>query len=118
MPKKLKEKNKKTEKTDVKAKISEEDFERKVKELSEQGLTSEKIGEKLKKEEIHSNDYKKKISEIMGNKYSPPDLINIQKKLEGIHKHIEKNRQDKKAIREKDSIFSQLRKLRQYFKIQ
>ena len=94
-----------------------EEFEKKVNELAEQGLTSEKIGERLKKEGIHSKEFEKKISEIMGSKYSPPDLLNIQKKLENINRHIEKNRHDKRAIREKDRIFSQLRKMKKYFQL-
>jgi|SRR3989304_1416378 len=118
MQKKSSEKTgKKLEKAE-KIKISIEEFEKKVKELGEQGLTSEKIGEKLRKEGIHPKEFGKKISVLMGNKYSPPDILNIQKKLDSILKHIEKNKQDKKAIREKDRIFSQLRKAKQYFKVQ
>ena len=101
-----------------KVKISSEEFEKKVKELAEHGLTSEKIGEKLKKEGIHSGEFSKKISEIMGKKYYPPDLLNIEKKLEKINNHIEKNKQDKKAIREKDRIVAQIRKAKEYLKIQ
>jgi len=101
-----------------KAKLSQEEFENKVKELAELGLTSEKIGEKLKKEGIHSLEFNKKISEIMGNKYSSPDLLNIQNKFEKLKKHIEKNKQDKKAVREKDRIFSQLRKLKKYLELE
>lgn len=108
------EKGKKPEKV----KISQEEFEKRVRELAEQGLTSEKIGEKLKREGIHSLEFNKKISEIMGNKYSSPDLININNKLEKIKKHIEKNKQDKRAIREKDRIYSQLRTLKKYFKLE
>lgn len=112
MPKKISaEKEKKTEKV----KISEEEFEKKVKQLAEQGLTSERIGEKLRREGIHSKEFSKKISEIMGKSYSVPDIINIQKKLDNLVKHIAKNKQDKRAIREKDRIFAQLRKAKQYF---
>ena len=84
--------------------------------MSEQGLTAEKIGETLRKQGIHPGEFGKKISVIMGNRYSPPDVLNIQKKLDGIIKHIEKNKQDKRAVREKDRIFSQLRKIKQYHK--
>lgn len=106
------------EKKPEKVKISQEEFEKKVLELAKQGLTSEKIGEKLKREGIYSQEFNKKISEIMGDKYSPPDIININNKLEKIKKHIEKNKQDKRAIREKDRIYSQLRKLKKYFKLE
>ncbi len=115
MPKKIVGKK---EKKPEKVKISMEEFEKKVNELADQGLTSEKIGEKLRREGIHSKEFGKKISIIMGKKYSPPDIINITKNLEGIKKHITKNKQDKRAMREKDRIFSQLRKAKQYFKIQ
>ena len=114
MPKKI---SVKAEKKPEKIKISHEEFERKVKELAEQGLTSEKIGEKLKREGIHSLEFNKKISEIMGDKYSPPDVLNVHNKLERIKKHIEKNKQDKRAMREKDRVFSQLKTLKKYFKI-
>lgn len=106
------------EKKPEKAKITQEEFEKKVRTLAEQGLTSEKIGEKLRKEGIHSMEFSKKISGIMGNKYTSPDILNIQNKLEKIKKHIEKNRQDKRAIREKDRIYSHLRKLRKYLKLE
>jgi len=115
MPKKNSDKK---EKKLEKIKITQTEFERKVKELAEQGVTSEKIGEKLKKDGIYSAEFGKKISEIMGDKYSPPDLLNIHNKLEKIKKHIEKNKQDKRAIREKDRIYSQLRNLKKYFKLE
>ena len=115
MPKKI---SVKKEKKPEKINMPPEEFEKRVKQLAEQGLTSEKIGEKLKKEGIHSKEYGKKISLIMGNSYSSPDMLNIQKKLDKIIKHIGKNKQDKRAVREKDRIFSQLRKLKKYLKIQ
>jgi ribosomal protein S15P/S13E len=115
MPKKI---SPKKEKKPEKVIVSPEEFEKKVKQLAEQGLTSEKIGEKLKKEGIHSGEFSKKISVIMGDSYSPPDILNVQKKLDELLKHIEKNKQDKKAVREKDRIYSQLRTLKRYFKIQ
>ena len=98
-------------------KISQSEFEKKVKELAEKGLTSEKIGEELRRQHIHPKEYNKKISQILGNKYINPDLKNVEKKLERIKKHYETNKQDKRAMREKDRIFSQLRKLKKYFKI-
>ena len=122
MPKKFSEKTRKSAKKTVekveKVKISAEEFEKKVKELSNQGLTSEKIGETLRRQGIHSKEFGKKISVLMGDKYSPPDVLNIQKNLDGILKHIEKNKQDKRAVREKDRVFSQLKKIKQYFKMQ
>lgn len=99
-------------------KLSQLEFEEKVLELAEKGLTSEKIGEKLRKQGIHPKGYPKKISKILKDKkeYINPDLKNVEEKLERIKKHYEKNKQDKRAMREKDRIFAQLRKLKKYFK--
>jgi ribosomal protein S15P/S13E len=100
-------------------KHSESEFEKKVLELAETGLTSEKIGEKLRKEGIHPSEYSKKISIILKDKrkYSNPDLKNIEAKLEKIQKHVEKNKQDKIARREKERVFSQRRRLKAYYKV-
>ena len=46
MPRKISEEK---EKKPEKVKISFEEFEKRVKQLAEEGLTSEKIGEKLRK---------------------------------------------------------------------
>jgi len=98
-------------------KLSQKDYEKKVLELAKKGLTVEKIGEELRKQGIHSKEYDKKISKILGDKYINPDLKNVEEKLERIKKHYEKNKQDKRAMREKDRVFAQLRKLKKYFKI-
>ena len=97
--------------------LSQLEFEKKVLELAEKGLTSEKIGEDLRKQGIHPKEYPKKISKILKDKkkYINPDLKNVEEKLERIKKHYEKNKQDKRAMREKDRIFAQLRKLKKYF---
>lgn len=112
MPKKTKEKNKET--VEKKEKISEKDFEKRIFELAEKGFTSEKIGEMLRKEGIHSKEFGKKISKILGSKYSNPDVKNIQEKLEKIIKHSEKNRGDKRAMREKERTAAKLKRLKQY----
>jgi len=100
-----------------KTKLSQEEFEKKVKELAKKDLTSEKIGEELRRQGIHPKDYDKKISKILGNDYINPDIKNISAKLERVKKHSQENKQDKKAMREKDRIFAQFRKLKKYFKI-
>lgn len=104
----------------VPKKISDDEFEKIVLELANNGLTSEKIGENLRKQGIHGKEHGKKISKILKEKnlYENPDIKNIEKKLSGILKHLEKNKQDKRAMREKDRIFAHLRKLKKYFKIQ
>ncbi len=98
-------------------KIPQPEFEKKIMELAEKGLTSEKIGEELRQQGIHPKEYNKKISKILKDKYINPDLKNVEEKLKRVKKHYEKNKQDKRAMREKDRIFSQLRKLKKYFKI-
>jgi len=99
-------------------KLSKEEFEKKVLELEKKGLTAEKIGERLRKDRIHPQEYNKKISMILKekNKYINPDLKNVEEKLERVKKHYEKNKQDKRAMREKDRVFAQFRKLKKYFK--
>ena len=98
-------------------KLSQLEFEKKVLELVEKELTSEKIGEELRKQGIHPKEYSKKISKILKDKnhYINPDLKNVEEKLERVKKHYEKNKQDKRAMREKDRIFAKLRKLKKYF---
>jgi len=123
MPKKsdMKEtKPKKENKTKKKKTLSQLEFEKKVLELGEKGITSEKIGEILRKEDLHPKDFSKKISKILkdANKYINPDLKNTEEKLKRIKEHYEKNKQDKRAKREKDRVFAQVRKLKKYFKVQ
>ena len=100
-------------------KISNKDYEKKVLDFAKEGLTTEKIGEKLKKEGVHSKEYDKKISKILKEKdlYINPDLKNVEEKLRRVKEHYKTNKQDKRSKREKDRIFSQLRKLKKYFKI-
>ena len=111
------ESNPDNEKSAKTKKLSQLEFEKKVKELAEKGFTSEKIGQELKNQGIHSRNYNKKISKILEDKYVNPDLKNVEAKLERIKKHSEKNKQDKKAMREKDRVFAQFRKLQKYFKV-
>jgi len=125
MPKKSEEKTSKEEASPEETpkkqskKISEKDFEKKVIEFAKKGLTSEKIGEELKKQKIHSKEFSKKISKILkeNNLYKSPELENTKAKLKKVSEHYEKNKQDKKAKREKDRIFSQLRKVKKYLKV-
>ena len=116
LEKKIKEKQEETEKKEKK--ISLPEFEKKVLELAKQGLTSEKIGEKLRQEKIHPQEFNKKISKILKEKdtYEIPELKNVQAKLEKIKTHLGKNKNDKRALREKDRVFSQIRKIKKYFK--
>lgn len=106
-----------TEEVTKTKKLTQKAYEKKVLELAETGLTSEKIGQKLRDEGIHPSEYEGKISKILGDKYVNADLKNVEEKLERIKTHFESNKQDKRAKREKDRIFSQLRTLKKYFGI-
>ena len=102
------------EKTKKVKKKTLEEFEKRVLELAEQGYTSEKIGELVRKEGMHSKEYGKKISQILGSKYSNPDSKNIKEKLEKLEKHVTKNKNDKRARRDKEKISAKLRRLKKY----
>jgi ribosomal protein S15P/S13E len=111
MPKKLEKKYEENQK-----KLTLEEYEKKVLELANKGLTSEKIGEELKRNGIHSKEYEKKISKIHKEKYINPDLKNCEEKLTKIEEHLNKNKQDKRAKRERSRVFSQIRKIKKYLK--
>ncbi|MBW6442597.1 hypothetical protein K0A97_02335 [Patescibacteria group bacterium] len=120
MPKKSNVKKEEKDKIEKKIKkLSNEEFEKKVLELAKGGLTSEKIGEKLRKEGIHPKDYEKKILKILKESGVEiiPDVKNVSEKLDRIKKHYEKNKQDKRAMRDRDRVFSQLRRLKKYHKV-
>jgi len=113
MPKKKAEENKPAQK------ISKEDFEVRVLELAEKGMTSEKIGETLRREGIHRSKEYGKISKILKakNLYHVPEIKNMQERLAAVTAHSEKNRQDKRSMRERERILALLRRQEQYNKI-
>jgi ribosomal protein S15P/S13E len=117
MPKKIVEK--KPKKETKSKKITQAEFEKKVLDLAKQGLTAEKIGETLRKQGIHPQEYTKKISKILkeANIYTEPNLKNIETRLARIQKHYSKHSQDKRAMREKDRVFAQLRKVKKHTNI-
>jgi ribosomal protein S15P/S13E len=114
MPKKSKEKN--SESSPKTKRLTKEEFEKRVLELAEKGLTSEKIGEALRKEGIHPAEFGKKISKVLGSKYINPDEKNISEKLEKLEKHFAKNKKDRRAMRDKERTSAKLRRLRNYLK--
>jgi len=99
--------------------ITQEEYEKKVLELAGEGFTAEKIGEQLRKQGIHTKEYDKKISKVLKEKgkYINPDLKNIEEKLEKIRKHYEKNKQDKRSMRDRDVTAAKLRKIKKYHKL-
>lgn len=117
MPKKTKTIKEEIKKTEKPKKVAKPEYEKMVIEMAKGGLTSEKIGEKLRQMGIHPQEYGEKISKILKEKdlYVNADMKNVEEKLEKIKKHYAQNKQDKRAMREKDRIFSQLRKLKRYF---
>ena len=85
--------------------------------MAEKGMTSEKIGEALRREGIHPMEHGK-ISRILKKRgaYVIPDVKNAEEKLARIEAHRGKNMQDKRAMRERERIFSLLRKQKGYHK--
>ena len=119
MPKKSIKKESKPEEKAAKLekkKLSAEEYEKKVVELAKTGLSSEKIGEALRKEGIHPQEHGKKISKILKEKgiYTNPDLKNVSTKLENLEKHYQNNKQDKRALKDRERVFGKLRKLKAY----
>jgi len=100
-----------------KKKITLKEFEKEVKAFVGKGLTAEKIGDKLRAKGLYAKDFGVKISRILKEDYSSPDLKNIEEKLERVKKHYLENKQDKRAKREQVRIFAQLRTLKKYLKI-
>ncbi|MDD5700243.1 MAG: hypothetical protein PHH00_03600 [Candidatus Nanoarchaeia archaeon] len=119
MPKKLAKAEKKPEEEKpVNKKLSADEYEKKVIELAKSGLTSEKIGEQLRKENIHPKEHGKKISKILQEKglYVNPDIKNIEATLSNLERHYNANKQDKRALKDKERIHGKFRKLEKYFK--
>ena len=106
-------------KTESSEKITSKEFEKMVLDFAKTGLTSEKIGEELRKQKIHPQEYDKKISKILkeNNLYVSPDLKNVEEKFNRIKTHLDKNKQDKRALNEKSRVFSQIKKIREYNQI-
>lgn len=116
MPKAAKSKGK--EKV-VSKKVSSEEFDKLVLDSAKKGLTAEKIGQSLRDQGIHPKEHNKKISEILKakNAYTVPEVVNVTAKLEGIKKHFDKNKQDKRAMRDRERVFSKLRKIKSYHQV-
>jgi ribosomal protein S15P/S13E len=110
---------KKNIKKEEQKKLSQEEFENKVIELAKTGLTAEKIGENLRNQGLHPREYNKKISQILKEKnlYIIPEIKNLEAKLERISIHYSKNKQDKRAMRERERILSQIRKIKKYHRL-
>jgi small subunit ribosomal protein S15 len=82
--------------------VSKSEIENLVEKYARQGMSPARIGEVLKRE--HSVPYirqytGKSLQEILREKKLagtiPADLMDLMKKAVGMHKHLEKNKQDK-----------------------
>ncbi len=97
------------------AKLSREEFENKIIELAEQGITAEKIGLILKKElKIKSKRlFGKRISKFLKEKniYINPDIKNLKESVEKLKKHRSKHKKDKSCKRTLAIKEAKLRKL-------
>jgi len=114
MPRKKTEKIK-FEKPD---RIKAEEIEDTIVKLSQQGLSPAKIGLVLRdKHDIPKIKLLgKKISKILKEKslQAKTDLQEMEKQIENLEKHFQKNKQDKRAKRDLITKVSRAKKLRSY----
>lgn len=99
-------------------KYTKEEIKAIILKLSNKELTAEKIGLILKDQYGIPNVklYNLKIKEIMGDKFSEPSIINLEKRMKRIIKHFSSNKQDKKAGRSLIIVKSKLKKKKDYQK--
>lgn len=98
---------------------SGKEIESLIVDLAKQGLTPEKIGQKLKEEnKIKARDFGIKIGKMLRehNLYTDPDIKNLTTRTEKLKKHLEKNKHDNKTKRILLIKEAKLRKLRNYKK--
>jgi small subunit ribosomal protein S15 len=101
-------------------KISDKDVEAIVVKLAEKGFTPEKIGLELR--DRHgiptTKVLGKKISRILkeNNLYIDSTEKNLEKKQDKISQHLEKNKQDKRAMRSFTIIRARISKYKKYKK--
>ena len=116
-----KESSKKSKKPE-KQTLTEAQFKKKISELASQDLTSEKIGESLRRQGIHPAEHLKQgqsISSILkeNNSYIDPDLKNVNEKFERVKVHFGTHKQDQRAKREVARLQSQVRNIKLYKKL-
>jgi len=100
--------------------LTDKEIEELVVGLAKKGLTPEKIGLELRdKHGIPKTKLSgKKIGQILkeNNLYQDATSINLEKKEQSIIKHLEKNKQDKKAMRALTIIKARTTKYNKYKK--
>lgn len=99
--------------------LSKSEYESRLVEMAKKGITAEKIGEALRREGIHPKEHGK-ISRILraAGHYTVPDVKNAEDKLARLTAQMQKNAQDKRAMRERERILSLLRRQKEYHKVQ
>ena len=109
---------KKLEKKAEEKEIKAGEIEKKVAELANQGLTSEKIGLILKREFKTSKASGVVIGKILkkANLFKDPDIENLRHRVEKLKKHLEKNKHDYKTKRTLAIKEAKLKKLIKYRK--
>ncbi|MBU1136460.1 MAG: hypothetical protein ABIG37_03855 [Nanoarchaeota archaeon] len=96
---------------EIKKKLTEKEIEKIVLDMAKKGMTSEKIGLELKSK--HNTNTK--IGKILKkNKvFLDPDINNLEKKVEKLKKHIEKNKHDYRTKRAFSIKNAKLKKLKE-----
>lgn len=101
-------------------KFSDKEIEAIILKLAKQGFTSEKIGLILRdqygipKAKLFGNRIGKVLKEH--NLYTDTDMKNLEKKKQTIEKHLEKNKQDKRAKRALTITTARISKHKKYKK--
>ena len=96
----------------IKAKLDEKEAEKLIIEMGKSGMTSEKIGQKMKDEHGQKKSTVK-ISKILkeNNLYVNPDIKNLTEIVAALKNHLAKNRKDQPTRRALMIKESKLRKL-------
>jgi ribosomal protein S15P/S13E len=96
-------------------KLSEEELKKITEELKAKGCTNEKIGLILRDQYGIPTTaiYEKKLALVTGLRKD--DLKNLQKRLEEVRKHYQKNKQDKIAKWKIIEVTSKINKLESYY---
>jgi len=116
MPRKKLEKNK--EEKPKEEKLNEKEIESLILDLAKQGMTSEKIGLKLKEKGINAKSHSLKINKVLkkNNLFEDADIKNLALRVEKMKKHSARNRQDHNVKRALSIKEAKLKKLREYRK--
>ena len=96
-------------------KLTKKEVEKVILDLSNEGMTSEKIGLTLKDKHGIKNfreEYGMKITQITGK--NDADIKNVRKRLEKLQKHFTKNKKDQPAKRKLIKTSAHIKKIEKY----